>query len=70
LRDATNVVAMIVGDQDVIDLFEARLMSRGEDPVGVAAFISGPAGVDKQRLSGWAHNQCCLAALYVDEVNL
>jgi hypothetical protein len=51
LRHAAHMVAVIVGDQDVVDLLEARLMSRGQDPVGVAAFISGPAGVNEQRLS-------------------
>jgi hypothetical protein len=45
-------------------------MSRGQNPVGVAAFISGPTGVDEQRLAGWTHDQCGLTALHVDEVDL
>ena len=70
LRNPAHVVAMIVGNQDVVDLLEARLMSRGQDPVGVATFISRPACVDEQRLSGGTHDQCGLAALHVDEVNI
>ena len=31
LRDSANVVSVIVGDQDVVDLLESGLMSGGED---------------------------------------
>src|SRR5580692_7010040 len=50
LRHAAHVVAMKVGDQNIIQLLDAGLMRRGHDAVGVAAFIAGPAGVDEVNL--------------------
>jgi hypothetical protein len=47
LRNAANVVAMIVGDQNVIELLEPGLVRRSNNAVGVPAFISGPAGIDE-----------------------
>src|SRR5579859_6127302 len=61
---------MVVRDQHVIYLSDAGLMSRGQDPVGVAALISWPTGIDEQRLAGWAHHQSRLAAFHVDKINL
>jgi hypothetical protein len=45
-------------------------MSGSQDPIGVAAFISGPAGIDEERLSRRAHYQSRLPAFNVDEINL
>ena len=38
LRDAPNVIAMIVRDQHVIELLNPGLVGSSHDPVGVAAF--------------------------------
>ena len=50
LGDAADVVLVEVGDEDVVDAGEAGAVSGGDDAVGVAAVIAGPAGVDEQRV--------------------
>ena len=45
-------------------------MRGGNDPVGVAAFIARPAGIDQQRLPRWTDDERCLPAFDVDEVDL
>jgi hypothetical protein len=40
------MVAMVVGDQDIIEPFEARLVRSSPDSIGVAAFVTRPSGVD------------------------
>ena len=66
----TDVVTVIVRDQDIVDLLQASLMRRGKNTIGVAAFIPRPACVDQQRLARRAHDERGLSAFYVDEVNL
>ena len=63
-------LAVIVGDQHVIDLLQSRLMGSGQDAIGIATVIAGPAGIDQQRLTRGAHDQRCLAAFDIDEVDL
>ena len=70
LRDAAYVIAVIVGNQDIIQLLDAGLMRGGDDAVGIATFVAWPTGIDQQRLARWAHDQSRLPALDVDEVNL
>ncbi len=70
LRNSANMIAMVVRNQDIIDLREAGLMRGSQDPIGVAAFISRPAGIDEQRLSRWTHHQSRLPAFHVDEIYL
>jgi hypothetical protein len=48
LGNAANVVAMVMSNQDVIELRNAGLMGGRQDPVGVTPFISGPTGIDEQ----------------------
>ena len=43
LRDAADVVVVKVGDEDVVDLREAGRLRLGDDAVGVAAIVAGPA---------------------------
>ena len=46
LRDAAGVIDVVVGEQDVVDAGEAGLFCGGDDAVGIAAIIAGPAGID------------------------
>ena len=64
------MIAMIMGDQEIIDLRDAGLMGGSQDAVGVAAFISGPTGIDEKGLACGRHDQSRLAALYIDEIDL
>ena len=70
LRDTANVVAVIVRDEHVVQLFEPGLMCRRDNAICIAAFVAWPAGIDEKRLSGWAHDERGLATFYVNEINL
>ena len=70
LRNAANVIAMIVSDQDIIEPSNARLVSGSQDPIGIAPFISRPTCVDQQRLPARTHQQSRLPPLDIDEINL
>src|SRR5579862_42829 len=70
LRNATNVVAMIVRDQDIVDLLDAGVVGGRHNAIRIAAFIIRPARIDQERLSGWTHNQSRLPTLYIDEIDL
>src|SRR5579859_1866192 len=70
LRDATAVVIVIMGQQDIIDLADAGTLGCSKNPVRIAATIFRPAGVDEQRLSRWGNEEGRLAALHIDEINL
>ena len=50
LRHTADVIAMIVRDQHVVDLLQTSLVRGAEYAVGIAALVSGPTGVDQQRL--------------------
>ena len=64
------MVAVVVRDQDIVELLESGLVRGGDDAISVPPFVPGPAGVDQQRFSRWAHEERGLATLNVDEVNL
>ena len=68
--NSADVIAVIVGDQDIIELLAGRLDGCGDDAVGIATFVAWPTGIDQQRFARWAHDQSRLPALDVDEVNL
>ena len=68
LRDSAHVVSVIVGNQDVVDLFESGLMSGSEDAIGVTTFVTGPPRVDQQRLSGGAYHQRGLSPFDIHKV--
>ena len=70
LRHSADMIAVIVSDQNIIELLDAGLVGGRQDAIGVAAFVSRPAGIDQQRLPRWADNQRRLPALDVDEINL
>jgi hypothetical protein len=51
-------------------LLQTSLVRGAEYAVGIAALVSGPTGVDQQRLPRWSHDKRCLSAFYIDEVDL
>jgi len=51
LRNSAHVVAMIVGDQEVIELFHACHPGRGHDAIGIPAVKSRPARVNEKGLT-------------------
>jgi hypothetical protein len=64
------MVGVVVRDHDVVDPFQAGLLSCVNDPVGIAEIVTGPSGVDQQRLAGGRHNQSRLPSFDVDEIDL
>ena len=70
LGDAAAMVIVIVGQQHVVDLADARALGCSKNPVGIAAIVVRPSCVDEQRLPGRGDKQRGLATLDIDEVNL
>src|SRR5579872_1020508 len=70
LRNSSNVIAVIVRDQNIVQLLQSSLVSRGDNAVRIASFVARPACVDEQRLPRWTHDERGLSALYVDEIHL
>ena len=53
LGRSAGMVCVIVGDDEVVDLLDARLLRGGKNPVGVTPVEARPPGIDEQRLAGW-----------------
>ena len=70
LRSAANVIVVVVGDEDEINFAETGVVSGGDDAIGIAIVVAGPAGVDEEGLSEGRDEQGGLAAFDVDEINL
>ena len=69
LRHTAYVVVVIVSDQHVVDVAEARALRSCDNAIGVAVVIR-PASVDQQRLSRGGDEERRLPTLYIDEVDL
>ena len=69
-RNAADVIAVVMRDDQVIDPHDARLCSRRSNPIGVTTVEAGPAGIDEHRLSSRRDEQGGLTTLDVDEINL
>ena len=70
LRHAPHVIAVVVSNQDIIQLLESGLMSSRNDSVRISAFVPGPACIDQKGLSRWAYQKRRLTTLDINEVNL
>ena len=71
LRDvyqAPIVIAVIVGQPEVIDLLHARDLQHLQDAIQIA--LAGVTGIHQQRLSGRRNEQRRLAALGVDVIDV
>ena len=64
---AAHVVDVIVGDDEVVDFFDAGGARRVDDAAGVA--LAGVAGVDQHRFVRGSDDQGRCAAFGVDEVD-
>ena len=71
LGEATHVIAVPVGRDEVIDLRDARIARGGHDAAGVARRRRSPVPrVDEQRFAGGRHEQRRVPALDVDDVDV
>jgi len=55
------MIAVIVGDDQVVDLFDASLLRGGSNAVRVTSIETGPSGVDQDTLTGRRYKQGGLA---------
>uniref|UniRef100_E6PWS5 Uncharacterized protein n=1 Tax=mine drainage metagenome TaxID=410659 RepID=E6PWS5_9ZZZZ len=67
LRHSADVVVVVVGDKDVVEVVESGFMRDGGDAVSIAAIVVGPSGVDEEGLSGGGDEERGLAALDIEE---
>ena len=65
-----DVIAVEVRGEQDIDLLQAGLLRRGEDPLGVAIVRRAIGGVDQQGLAAGRDDQSGGAAFGVNPVNL
>ena len=71
LRNTARMIAVPVGDDQMIDLSQVRVACRGDDASGVA-YRSGAtvARIDQQRLARRRDKQCRVAAFDVHDVDV
>ncbi len=70
LGHATKMVAVIVRRDQLVDLFDASILDRSHDAVGVARCRrAAVACINQQRLAAWRHKQRRVPTLDVDEID-
>ena len=67
-RHAAVVVAVIVGEKQVVDLLHARELEHSEDAAEIA--FARVARVDQQRLARWRNIKGRLTALRINEIDI
>jgi len=70
LRHAADVIGMVVGDENVVDLLDASEFGGFVDADGVTVGVVAPAGVDEERLLFRRDEESGLATFDVDEEDL
>ena len=67
LGNAAGVVDVVVGEQDIVEVVQSGIFGGGNDTVGIASCVAGPAGVDEERVMVRGDEEGGLAAFYVDD---
>src|SRR5271166_811682 len=57
LGDAAYVIAMVVGNENIVELFDFGGFGSLDNAVGVTAVETSPAGVDQQRVAGGSYDE-------------
>src|SRR5262249_51519751 len=70
LRHPTDMVAVIMRNQNVVNLSDAGVFRRGDDAVRIPPAESVPASVNQQGLSLRRNEQRGLAPLHIYAINL
>jgi hypothetical protein len=70
LGDATGMITVKVGDDEMVDALDTGGMGGGHDPVGVAVIVAVVTGVDEQGFARGGDIEGGLAALHVDGVDV
>jgi hypothetical protein len=69
LRESANVVSMVMGQQQIIDLAHARVFGCGGNAPGIESVVPCPPGIDQQGLPCRGNKERRLTAVDVDEVD-
>ena len=67
--NAADVIGMVVGYQQVVEMVEARLPGDRKDPLGITA-VARVSGIDQERFAAGCDQERRLPALDVDEIDL
>jgi hypothetical protein len=70
LGHAADVVRMVVRDQHIVQPRNTGLPGRGNDAVCIAVMVAGPSCIDQERVPTGGNEECRLAALDIDKVDL
>src|ERR1035438_9080649 len=69
LGDAAHVIAMVVGDENIVELFDFGGFGGLDNAVGVTTVETAPACVDQQGVAGGSDDERGLAALHIDKID-
>jgi hypothetical protein len=70
LGGSAHVIAVIVSNDHVIELVETFSFRGREDTIGISPVESRPSRIDQHGLTARIHEQCRLAALHVNEIDV
>lgn len=70
LSDTAHVIRVEMGDDQIVDLPDARAPRNRRDSIGVAAIKSWPTGIDQQRFARRRDEQRRFPAIDVDHVDI
>src|ERR1700678_3979599 len=66
---AAHMIGVIVGDDQIVDLRDARSLRHGGDPIGVPAIEARKARIDQNTLAGRGYEQGGLPSFHVDKIS-
>ena len=68
--DTAVMVTVPVRDHQVINLTNTCVANGRHDSIGVACSANEISGINKQRLTGWRHEQRGIATFYINDVGI
>src|SRR5204863_9007063 len=70
LCHAAHMIAVIMRDQDIINLLDLRRLCSAHNPLRISPVDVRPSRIDQHRFARWAYNQRRLPSLDVNEIDL
>ena len=70
LGHAAHVIAMVMSDENVVELFDFGRLGGLHNAVRIAAVKAAPSGVDQQRVAGGSNDERGLSAFHIDKIDL
>src|ERR1039458_10132867 len=69
-RHIAQVIDVVMGNHEVVDLFQAGRLDGFYNPVDVPAVGTGPSRIEQHRLPGWRHAENGLTSFDVDDIDI